>query len=143
MFRTTALTAMLLLLAASAGISDRAQARGGEDFPFFCMTDNEPNLDSFKIVSDLRSSTGYALELYRNGGLDGYVEANVDDSTDGKYWVVYARQWRWTVLFDRQVLAYINKDTGESPYEDVKASLHNAAGRDWELKPMRCGTGLN
>lgn len=142
MFRTAALTLALLLSTAIPFAHDRAEAGGGEDFPFFCRLDNEPDLHSFKVVSDLRMSTGYAMMLIRNGQVDGYFPVYVQDSDDGKWWVVWGSQYRYTLFRDRHVLAYINKETGQSSHEDVKTSLRNTSGRDWSLKPMRCGAAV-
>lgn len=135
----TALLTLAVLFGAAALPGSPAQAGGGEDFPFFCMMGNEPRLDSFKVVADNRSTSGYMVNLIRNGRSDGYFPVNVVETSDGKYWQIYGIQYGYTVLTDRHILAYINKETGEWSHEDVKTSLRNGSGRDWSLKPMRCG----
>jgi hypothetical protein len=138
MFRSTIL-AMAVLLGIAAIPSGNARAAGGEDFPFFCWTGNEATVDAIKVVADDRSTSGYMLMLIRNGYNDGYIPVSVKETTDGKYWQVYGIQYRYTLLSDRHVLAYINKETGEVSHEDVKVTMRGASGRDWRLKPMSCG----
>lgn len=138
MIRSTLLT-VAVLCGAAALPESTANAGGGEDFPFFCMLGNEPSLDSFKVVADDRSSSGYMVMLIRNGQNDGYFPINVQETSDGKFWQIYGIQYRYTLFNDRHILAYINKETGEWSHEDVKLSFRGGGGRDWSLKPMRCG----
>lgn len=135
----SALLTLAVALGAAALPASPAKAGGGEDFPFFCMTGNDPRIDAFKIVADNRSTSGYMVMMIRSGTNDGYFPVNVTETDDGKWWQIYGIQYGYTLLTDRHILAYINKETGDLSHEDVKTSLRNGEGRDWSLKPMRCG----
>lgn len=130
-----------LLAGAAFGLSPgKALAKGGEDFPFFCSLDfNSGGMaESFQLVPDNRSDSGYAMLIYTKLNFTAWVPAYLDETQDGKYWVVYARQHHFTVLFDRQILAYVAKDPAKLSHGDVHMTLRNARGGDWYLKPMRC-----
>jgi len=132
-------TLLLAAVAAHAIWAPSAVARGGEDWPFFCSIEspNDDDVNAFKILNDAESPSGYGLQLFAGAKEVAYIFADVSDTADHKFYQVYGRQSHARIFRDRQILAFIAKDTSSVSQGDVQLTWHDADG-EFSMRPMNC-----
>ena len=131
MIRLLSIVGLVFVLLAEA-----AQA-GGEDFPFFCRLGGDLSGESFKVMNDRSSPTGYVAYLFDRGRNYAAMTVWISESADKKHHVVYGRQ-QIPLLRDRQFLAYIAKSGQSSSGGDVQTTFRNA-DTTFYLSPASCG----
>lgn len=110
-------------------------ALAGEDFPFFCSATD--NVYAFSVKGDHRSSTGYALTLFKRGKPQAVLPVTLGSTRDGYYWTVYAAQDRFGGLARREIFAFVSQSEQRSSHGEVRVS-GALSQPDWELRPFRC-----
>lgn len=114
-----------------------AAAERGGTWPFFCfMGDATNTIDSFRLVDDEHSPTGYGIHLYSDGEHLGYVIANVSDSDDGTQLVVYASQ-RVGLARERQVFVKLTKDQPDASVGDALMTFGRIP-RTFDMQQLTC-----
>lgn len=112
-------------------------AAGGEDFPFFCRLGGDLAGESFKVLNDRGSPSGYVAHLFDRGRNYASMAVWISESADKKHHVIYGRQ-QIPLLRDRQFLAYIAKAGTASSGGDVQTTFRNA-DTTFYLSPASCG----
>lgn len=127
-------TLLVLLLSTFTLIPDNAQA-GGEDFPFFCWINGDQG-ESFKIVSDNRSETGYKMHYYKRGKLLAIMPTVLENTTANRHTWVRAKYQNG--LFDRHLVAFIGKTAVDYSSADTAVSLHGLDPLNYKFRSLKC-----
>lgn len=127
--------ALLILLLSTLTFGSEYANAGGEDFPFFCWINGNQG-ESFKIVSDNTSQSGYQMQYFQRGRLTAIMPTFLDNTTDNRHIRVRAKYQ--SGLFDRHLVAFIGKSTGDYSSADTVNTLHGRYPQSYKFRPMRC-----
>lgn len=136
-----------VMLLAALFSSTQATAKRGEDWPFVCRIDHTQifgGADTFKLVSDAYSPTGYTMYIFKGDDYLGYADASLNDTEDHRHYRVSAVQ-NFGILGgrNRAILAFISKTEVDASVGGVKVSgswNEETYFYEDDLHPMACGT---
>lgn len=128
---------LLSLIAFTAAPHQVATAAGGEDFPFACHIAGSSSRESFRVESDVRSSTGYMLSYFERGRFIRKMPVWIDNTRDNKHVRLRAR-YQSGLLTDKHLLAFIGKTTQDYSSADTSTTLRGRAPASYEFRPLHC-----
>lgn len=124
-----------IVIAVMSLFSGKAVA-GGEDFPFFCSIGHNTG-DYIRVLTDMRSSTGYMIQYYERGSFVVQLPVYIDNTTDGKHFRLQASYQR-SALRDQYLLAFVGKSETAYSSADAPVVRRGRYPSQYEFKPLIC-----
>jgi hypothetical protein len=127
---------ILSLLITVLGLFSGKAVAGGEDFPFFCSIGHNTG-DYIRVLTDLRSSTGYAVQYYERGRFKVQLPVTIDSTTDDLHFRLRASYQRG-MLHDQYLLAFVGKSENAYSSADAPVVRRGRYPSKYTFKPLIC-----